>query len=98
MQYDYPPTTVGASLGQAQTLNAPPQPGIVSAMKELFEAAYQLRNTSDNLRSSLGISIPQQNSKEPSEPIGLRDGLMRVVQVLRAANDDASECLRHLNS
>lgn len=80
--------------GQNQT-----QYGVSSGYKDIQNAVEQIVNTVDNLRSSLGVSIPQmdQSGGVPEVPT-LATQLRALALRLGSANVELGEVLMHLNS
>lgn len=94
VQETHKPATLGQSAG------VPTELGLSSAVKELWSEVCESVNLAQNLRSSLGISIPSasdlnKGSEPPQSPCAM---LRELVYGLRKANADFGEVLRHVNS
>jgi len=83
---------------QAQT---PKEYGLTSAISDLKDAVFTSAELAGQLRSSLGISVPETCGKSvepepaPSSPISI---ITEMTQYLRRGNDDIRASVRHINS
>jgi hypothetical protein len=74
------------------------QSGISSALKELAAEVSEACNTADNLKSTLGISSPEQGTKNGQETGTMLGFLRNLTFRLRESNGRLADCLRHLDS
>lgn len=79
-------------------LAAQQEEGVASAMRRLTDEIAENAQISDNLRSTLGISCPEEANigKEPRE--GLIEMIRRATFRISRSNRDLTDVLRHLNS
>jgi hypothetical protein len=84
----------------AGTLNDP-QPqmetGISSAMKELINEINENCTLADNLKSSLGMSSPEQSNAKETDT-NLYGVIKALTYRMRSNNNHFGDVLRHLNS
>lgn len=72
--------------------------GVASGYKDVLVAVDQIVNAIDNLRSSLGISVPAQPSNAIPEVPTLASQLRALSNRLNSAGADLNDVLVHLNS
>ena len=89
-------TSVYSTAPTQQDVSVAPS-GLSSAAKELAETIAETSRLAENLRSSLGISVPQ--SENPANGDGSFGGSIRQLRYqLERANGNLGDVLQHINN
>lgn len=94
------PMSIGATQGglAAQgTAQQIAQPGLSSALKELFEEIVQNAQLSESLSSALGISVPKDAPGKEGES-SLYGAVRSAIYRIRQSNGDLNQVLQHLSN
>lgn len=88
------------SNAQAQSYPQEPQVefGVRSALQQLIEEAGALGKSSQELRNTLGISVPEQSAPKPPPSGNLVGLISEVTDRIRSANYAINDSLRHLTT
>lgn len=91
------------SFGESQAMagtpaDRAPEIGITTAVKDLGSALMENASITDNIKSALGISNPENGAKGSDPSASLASVIRQMTSRIHSTNGNLLDILRHINS